>query len=306
MLSLMLAFMPGTVFWPYFAGIAILAIGLFAIRTQLALASGLEKIVVLGPVFFAIPMAVFASQHFTQTKGVSLIVPAWIPARVFVTYLVGTCLIAAALSIVARKYSQLAAILLATLLILFVLLLHIPNIIANPKTVLIWQFAFRDLTFSGGALAFAGAQRNPSRAAPTSVLITFARIFIAVGAIFFGAVHILHPGSLPAVDLDQLTPAWIPGHALWPYLAGAVYVVAGTFLLLNRKTNLAARCLGFMALLLLLFVYLPLVVSKPSDIDNGLNYFASTLAFSGAALLLASALPRLTDEKTHSPSPLRS
>jgi hypothetical protein len=55
---------------------------------------------------------------------------------------------------------------------------------------------------------------------------------------------------------------------------------------------------------LLVFVYLPMVVAKPSDIDNGLNYFVSTLAFSGVALLLAGALP--TQTRAADAMPLRS
>lgn len=257
----------------------------------MALARGHEKIKTLGRLFFAAPLAVFAAQHFTNTKSVSLLVPSWIPGPIFITYLVGTSLVAAALSIVVKIQARLAATLLGTMLILFVLLLHIPNIIADPKNVVMWAFAFRDLAFSGGALAFAGTQTEKWRAEGRSTLITYARIFVSVPAIFFGVEHFLHPEFLPAVDLDQLTPTWIPGHALWAYLASAIFIVAGTSMVLNRKTRLAATCLGFMVLLLLLFVFLPLMISNPSDIENGLNFFASTLAFSGVALLLAAAIP---------------
>ena len=47
-----------------------------------------------------------------------------------------------------------------------------------------------------------------------------------------------------------------------------------------------------MILILVLFIYLPIVAADPSDIGNGLNYIVDTLAFSGAALVLADALPR--------------
>lgn len=287
----MFGLITGKVFWPYFAGVAILVIGLFAAGKEVSLARGKEKIVTLGRLFLAVPMAIFASQHFTETKFVSMIVPSWLPGHVFWVYFVGTSILAAAVSIVVKKQVQLAATLLGALLILFVLLIHIPNIIAKPRDVLRWALAFRDLAFSGGALAFAGTQTEKWRAEGTHPLINVARIFVSAPVIFFGAAHFLHPEFLPADDFDQLTPTWIPGHALWPYLAGAVFIVAGTSMLLNRKTRLAAMCLGFMVLLLLLFVFLPLVVSNPSDIDNGLNYFASTLAFSGVAFLLAGAIP---------------
>jgi uncharacterized membrane protein len=155
---------PGNVFWPYFAGAAILLIGLFAARKEVSLARGKEKILILGRVFFAAPMAVFAAQHFTTAKFVSQLVPRWIPGHVFWTYFVGTALIAAALSIVLKKQARWAATLLGVMLILFVLLLHIPHIMARPGDVLIWALAFRDLAFSGGALAFAATQTERWRA----------------------------------------------------------------------------------------------------------------------------------------------
>src|SRR5579863_9759480 len=67
------ASIPGTVFWPYFAGISILAIGIFRDGKGVLQAHGTDKILTLGPLFFALPMAVFASQHFTETKAV----PPW-------------------------------------------------------------------------------------------------------------------------------------------------------------------------------------------------------------------------------------
>jgi hypothetical protein len=46
--------------------------------------------------------------------------------------------------------------------------------------------------------------------------------------------------------------------------------------------------LGVMILLLVLFVYFPVLVASPTDIVS-LNYFVDTLLFSGAALVLADA-----------------
>ena len=60
---------------------------------------------------------------------------------------------------------------------------------------------------------------------------------------------------------------------------------------LRLGSRLAATYLGIMILLLVLFVYLPILVS-PSSIGVGLNYLFDTLAFSGAFLLLADALPK--------------
>ena len=68
-----------------------------------------------------------------------------------------------------------------------------------------------------------------------------------------------------------------------------VLVAAGVALLVHTKARMAATCLGVLILLLVLFVYLPVLVASPTDIVS-LNYFADTLLFSGAILLLADAL----------------
>jgi len=57
---------------------------------------------------------------------------------------------------------------------------------------------------------------------------------------------------------------------------------------------LAATYLGIMVLLLMLFVYLPILIAEPLSIANGLNYFFDTLVLSGAALLLADAINERT------------
>ena len=66
--------------------------------------------------------------------------------------LVGTCLIAAALSIAAKKYAWLASALAGIMIFLFVLLIHVPGIAANPRSQLLWVVGFRDSAFAGARL----------------------------------------------------------------------------------------------------------------------------------------------------------
>ena len=284
---------PGAVFWPYFAGTALLAIGLpIIIKNELPQAHGLEKILPFGPLFFTIPMVVFAAQHFTSAKFVVLLVPSWIPAHLFWVLLVGSALIAAALSIVVKRHAQLAATLLGIMFLLFEVLLHIPKVVANPRDRFAWAVALRDLSFSGGAFAFAGAQMKARPTDGVPGLVTLGRFCVAIPAVFFGVEHFLHPEFAPGVPLNKLTPTWIPMRLFWAYFAGAVLVAAGASLIVKGQARLAATCLGVMILILVLFIYLPIVAADPSDIGNGLNYLVDTLAFSGAALVLADALPR--------------
>jgi uncharacterized membrane protein len=270
----------------FFAGLATI------LNEQAPPASGLDKLIPFGRLFLAIPMAVFGVQHFTAAKVVTSMVPSWIPGHLFWVYLVGTALIASALSITVKKQAGLAATLLGVMLLLFVLLIHIPGVVGHPGDRLRWNVALRDLAFSGGALAFAGAQTKAWRDRGTHPLVGFGRFFIAIPATIFGLEHFLYPEFVPGVPLNKLTPSWIPQHLVWSYLTGAVLVVTGFAVILKKEARLAATALGIMILLLVLFVYLPIVIANPYDIGNGLNYLVDTLAFSGSALVFAETQTR--------------
>jgi uncharacterized membrane protein len=284
---------PGRVFWPYFAGAMLLTIGLtIFIKNEVPQAHGLDKIMPYGRLFYTVPMVVFGAQHFTAGKFIVSIVPSWIPGHLFWVYLVGIALFASGLSIVIERQAPLAATLLGIMLFLFVVLIHIPKVVANPGDRFAWAVALRDIAFSGGAFAFAGAHTKAWPAQGRRGLVTVGRLFIAVPAVFFGVEQFLHPEFVPGVPLDKVVPTWVPGRLFWVYLAGAVLFAAGASILVNKKARLAATCLGIMILLLVLFVYLPTLAAHPSDIGNELNFFVDTLAFSGAALLLADAMPK--------------
>ena len=116
------------------------------------------------------------------------------------------------------------------------------------------------------------------------------RFFVGIPAIFFGVEHFLHPDHAPGVPLPKVTPTWIPGRLILAYVAGTVLVITGAAIVANRMSRLAATWLGIMILVLVLIVYLPITIAIPSDIGNGLNYFADTLMFGGTALMLATGM----------------
>jgi uncharacterized membrane protein len=275
------------VWLPYLTGALVLAIGLITVRDDFLQKHGLDKIVVLGPTFLAVPLAVFGTEHFTAAPILAGMVPAWIPGRMFWALFVGTCLIAAALSIAAGKYAWLASALAGVMIVLFVLLIHIPNIAGNPHTWILWVVGLRDLAFSGGAFALAATQKEGWEPRAKHIFATMARFFIAIPIAFIGVEQCLHPAAAPGVPLAKFTPPWVPAHSFWGYLIGAIYVVIAISLLINKQVRLAATWLGLIALLLVLLLYLPIVIANPADIGNGLNYLADTLLLSGTALALA-------------------
>ncbi len=105
------------------------------------------------------------------------------------------------------------------------------------------------------------------------------------------------PITFQRIPLDRLTPEYLYGHAIWTYLAAAVYAVADIFLLVGKKTRAAATLLGATVLFIELVVYVPIAVVDRASLNNGFNYLADTLMFCGALLLLASATPAKSGSK---------
>jgi hypothetical protein len=284
------AFIPGFswgVWLPYLIGALVLVIGLITVRNEFLQKQGLDKIVVLGPVFFAAPLAVFGTEHFTAATILAGMVPAWLPGHMFWALLVGACLLAAALSIAAGKYAWLASALAGVLILLFVLLIHLPNVVGNPHARILWVVCLREPAFAGGAFALAAIQEEGWKPRVRHAFATLARFLIAIPIAFMGVQQCLHPELAPGVPLIKSTPLWVPAHAFWGYVIGAIYVVIATSLLLNKQVRRAATWLGLVILLLVLLLYLPIVIANPADIANGLNYLADTLLLCGAVLALA-------------------
>jgi uncharacterized membrane protein len=276
--------------WPFLLGIIPLLIGLAVIvRGKRLRASGVEKAIVFGGVLLAAPMGVFSGDHFTAPQVIVTMVPDWIPWHMFWAYFVGAALLAAALSIAAEKFSALAAALLGFMLFCFVWLLHVPAVIASPGRI-ITMVLLRDLSFSGGAFVLAATRADDSGTRWRKGIAAI-RLFMGFAAVVYGVEHFLYPQHVPVIPLPQLLPAWIPAHIAISYTTGAIMIACALCLLANWRARLAAAWLGIVVIVLCILIYLPITLAKPSDIANGLNYLADTLAYAGAMLALAGALP---------------
>ena len=285
---------PHEVIWSYSVGGAVFAIGLAAIffRGDWQKARGLDKLILFGPVFYAAPLAAFGTEHFTLTNVIASIVPKWIPWHQFWAYFVGACFIAAALSLATGIQMRLSASLLALTFFLFVVLMDVPGWARNPRDRIGLTLALRELSFCGGPLALAASLGGQRRERDTPVLATMARYFVAVPVLFYSFEQFLHGDHVPGVPLERLTPAYIPGHAIWTYLAAVVYAVAGSLLLVGKKPRAAAAWIGLTVLVVELFVYVPIAVVERASLDRGLNYLGDTLMFCGTVLLLAGGMQR--------------
>ena len=286
-----------TNFWMSFAGLVYLVAGFFILRKEISAARGWEKLITLGCIFIAVPLAIFAPEHFRGPEFIQAMVPSWMPAHFFWPYFVGCALLAAATSLTLRMFVRLSSTLLGLMFFLFVCMIYLPHALAHPNGRFGWTYALRDLSFAAGAWALAGLHSRAASPLLSKSMILFGRIVIAIAAIFYAVQHFLHPRFAPGVPLELLTPSWIPFPSLWTYLAGAILLAAGIALAVNKKSRIAAASIGLLMTVLTLFLYLLILILAHGapEINEALNYVADTLLYAGAALALASALPREPD-----------
>ncbi len=280
------------------AGVLLLLVALWAAKSDVARAHGLDKIVALSNLCFAIPLAVFGALHLAGVDLVLPMVPSYMPWRLFWAYFVGFALLAASLSIATKIQVRWSGLLFGIMMFLFVVTLDIPGALANPRDRFGWTLLIREMTFAGGGWILAGsAMSEKSSGKVKSTLILVGRVLIAIAAIFYGFEHFLHPLGRPGVPLAKLMPEWIPARLLIGYLTGAILLGGGAAILFARSTRRAATYLGTWIVLLVLFIYGPILIAALADPSaavqiEGINYFADTLLFAGAILALASASPR--------------
>jgi uncharacterized membrane protein len=210
---------PSEVIWSYVVGGLVFAIGLVTIclHGDWQKAQGFDKLILLGPLFYAAPLAAFGTEHFTLTPAIASIVPSWIPWHLFWAYFVGACFVAGALSLVTGIQARLSASLLALTFFLFVVLMDVPGWAQNPRDRLGPTLALRELSFSGGALALAASLTGQRRERGRDILATIARYFVAIPVLFFSWEQFMHGDRVPGIPLEPVTPEWVYGHAVWTY-----------------------------------------------------------------------------------------
>jgi uncharacterized membrane protein len=116
-----------------------------------------------GRYMLGVALPLIGLSHFVYTAATVSMVPAWIPGHLFLAYLTGSGHIAAGAGILLGVLPGLAAALEASMITLFVLLLHLPGVISQPRDRLQWTMFFIAMSYAGAAWAVAGSIRSASR-----------------------------------------------------------------------------------------------------------------------------------------------
>src|SRR6476620_4996916 len=142
------------------AGLALLVIGLWAAKNDIVEARGLDKIVALANLCFAVPLAVFGALHLFGPEFVKDLVPKYMPGRMFWVYFVGCALIAASLSIATKIAVRWSGLLVGIMMFLFVAMLYLPSGLRHLHARITWTIVFREMSFGGAGWILAAIAKD--------------------------------------------------------------------------------------------------------------------------------------------------
>ena len=94
---------------------------------------GSKKLLSLGAAIYALTIISFAIDHFLFAKEAADYIPSWIPFHLFWMYFCGLALLGSGIAILVKIKAGLAATLLGTMILIWVVILHIPRVIAFPN-----------------------------------------------------------------------------------------------------------------------------------------------------------------------------
>jgi hypothetical protein len=123
-------------------------------------ARNMEWMARLGRLLFAATLVAFGAQHFLYSAFLATLIPSWIPWHLFWEDLVGAAFVAAAAAIATNKAARLAALLLGTMFALFVLVLHVPRVIAAVGSRDQWTSGLVAVAMSAGSFILSGASKR--------------------------------------------------------------------------------------------------------------------------------------------------
>ncbi len=120
----------------------------------------MKNLTLVGRILFALPFGIIGLNHFLFKDIFLGMMSSFIPGGAYTIFLTGAILILASISIILNKYIKISCYILAGLLLIFILTIHIPNLV-NCYTPLVFIELLKDLGLMGGAIMIAQYYNTP-------------------------------------------------------------------------------------------------------------------------------------------------
>ena len=232
----------------------------------------------------------FATREFTQIWQP---VPKWVPGRTGLVYFCAVISVATGVGLLWRRLAPLASRVLFVVLLLWLLIVRLPNLFYQKPLVLVaWSFGSTAVMVAGAWVLYSwfALERERERFGFLTDAngLRIARALYGLSLIPFGLAHFMYVDATTA-----LIPTWLPSPVAWAYLTGAAFIAAGLAISTGVVPILAAALSTLQMGLFGLIVWLPRVVSgNLTDFQRGevITTFALT---AGAWVVTDSYRPSL-------------
>src|SRR5499427_1848903 len=248
--------------------------------------------VVFAAIMFAIGIVGLIKGNFT---------PVWDPlpqnSRAL-AYLCSFLSLATGIGLLWQRTAAAAARVLFASLLLWLLLLRMPNIILSPTFGVFWP-GFETAEMAAGSWVLytwfaTDWDRQHLDFVTEKKGLRIARVLYGLALIFFGFAHFYD-----LKDTVSLVPGWLPWHVAWAYFTGGAFVAAGVAVLIDVYARLAAALSSFQMGMFTLLVWLPIVAAGSKDAFQWSETFVSAALAAGGWVVADSyrGMPRFAVDK---------
>jgi uncharacterized membrane protein len=192
-------------------------------------------------------------------------VPPDIPGRAFIAYVSGAFMCTAGIGLLNKRTVAPASLMLAAYTLLWLLLLHVPHLVAAPLQEVNWgACAEIALLVAASWILYVSAATSDGAlyVAPLTgtKAMRIARWVFALALPLIGLEHLIY--AQPTADL---VPAWLPDRFGWATMTGIAHIAAGLAILFVVLPRLAAVLEAWMMGIFTLFVWIPAVIAAPTQ-----------------------------------------
>jgi uncharacterized membrane protein len=209
-------------------------------------------------------------------------VPPDIPGRTIIACICGALMCAMGISVLIKRTAVPAAFALTIYTFLWVMVLHVPHLIAAPMQEGNWGASGEIVVLVAGAWILYALLATPAdkpyfQALCGAKAVRIAQMSFAVAVPFIGIEHFVY-----AKDTADLVPSWLPFRYGWAYFTGAAHIAAGIAIFFNILPRLAATLETLMMGVFTVLVWIPAAIETPSQRFAWTALLMSTVITAGA------------------------